>query len=169
MFWKKKSLAPARLRDYTFDKFQLIALYTLCATVCVTDVNRNLVALTYYFTVIYLQIYQGCTNPGHSVALASKFSTTVPNICGPSVWNFLQVTAIAFRILKWVPGCLKISESLQISVHEQLPLPVKQIWYKCEVKFSTNTVEALPLTLFPLICKQLRGAKTSICTYCTFW
>jgi len=79
MFWKrKKYLAPARLRNYIIDTFQLIALYTLCPTVCVSDVNRNLVALTYYFTIISLQISQGCTNPGHPVALASKFSTTGP-------------------------------------------------------------------------------------------
>jgi hypothetical protein len=156
---KKNSLVPASLRDYTVDKFQLIALYTLCPTLCVSDVNRNLVALTYYFKIISLQISQECKNPGHSVALASKFSTTVPNICGPSVWNFLQVTLLAFVILRWVPDCLKISGSLQISVHEQLPSPVKQIWYKCGVQFTTNTVEVLPLPLFPLICKQWRSIE----------
>jgi len=157
---RKKNLS--HLQGYeikTFDKFQLIALYTLCPILCVSDVNRNMVALTYYFTVSSLQINQGCTNPGHSVALASKFSTTVPNICWPSVWNFLQVTAITFRILRLVPDCLKISGSLQISIHEQLPSPVKQIWYKCGVKISTNTVEVLPLTFFPLICKQLRSTE----------
>jgi len=137
MFWKrKKSLAPARLRDYTIDQFQLIVLYSLCPTLCVSDVNRNLVALTYYFTIISLQISQGCTNPGHSVVLASKFFTTVPNICGPSVWNLLQVTLKAFRIMRWVPDCLKISGSLQISIREQLLSPVKQIWYKCEVYYE---------------------------------
>ena len=150
MFWKRKK---------SIDKFQLIALYSLCPTVCVSDVNRNLVALTYYFTIISLLISQGCTNPGHSVALASKFSTMVPNICGPSVWNLLQVTLLAFPILRWVPDCLKISGSLQISIHEQLPSPVKQIWYKCGVKFTTNTVEVLPLPFFPLICKHWRNTK----------
>jgi hypothetical protein len=86
MFWKrKKSLAAARLRDYTIDTFQLIVLYTLCPTLCVSDVNRNLVASTYSFNIISLQISQGWTNPAHSVALASKCSKTVRNICGPSV------------------------------------------------------------------------------------
>ena len=160
MSWKrKKSLALARLRDYIIDTFQLIALYTLWPTLCVSYVNRNLVALTYYFTVISLQISQGCTNPGHSVVLASKFSTALPNICGPLVWNFLQVTLLAFRILRWVPDCLKISWSLQISIREQLPSPVKQIWYKCGVKFSTNTAEILLLPFFPLICKQWRSTE----------
>jgi len=131
MFWnRKKSLAPARLRDYVIDKFQLIALYTPCSTLCVSDVNRTLVALTYYFTIISLQISQGCTNPRHSVALASKFSRTVPNICGPSVWNFLQVNLLAFRILRWVPDCLKISGPLQLSIHEQY----LHLWSK----FGTN-------------------------------
>jgi hypothetical protein len=78
---ERKSLAPARLRDYPIDKFQLIVLYSLC----VSDVNRKIVALTYYFTIISLQISQGCTNPGYPVVLASKFSTTVPNVCGPWV------------------------------------------------------------------------------------
>jgi hypothetical protein len=42
---------------------------------------------------------EGCTNP---VARATKLSTVAPNICGSSVWNFLHVTLLAPRILRWL-------------------------------------------------------------------
>jgi len=35
---------------------------------------------------------QGCTNPWCQVAVATKFCTVAPNICGPSVRNLLYVT-----------------------------------------------------------------------------
>ena len=38
--------------------------FIVCPTVCVSGVNGNLVALTYYFTIISFQISQGCTIPG---------------------------------------------------------------------------------------------------------
>jgi hypothetical protein len=99
---KKTSLATARIRDSAIYKFKWITLCTLCPTVCVSEVNRNTVAITYYFTIISLKISQECTNPGHSVALVSKFPTTVPNICGTSIKNLLQATFLVFGILKWV-------------------------------------------------------------------
>jgi hypothetical protein len=37
-------------------------------------------------------LLQGCTNPGCQVPVTAKFCTTVPNIRGPSVWNFLHIT-----------------------------------------------------------------------------
>lgn len=43
---------------------------------------------------------QGCTNPWHQVAMATKFCTVAPNIFGSSVWHFLRVVLIASRILR---------------------------------------------------------------------
>ena len=40
---------------------------------------------------------QGCTNPGHQVARATKFCTVAPNICGSSVWYLLDVTVLMQR------------------------------------------------------------------------
>ena len=43
-----------------------------------------------------------CTNPRRQVAVTTKFCMVVPNICGPSVRNWLHVTFQApeiFRLL----------------------------------------------------------------------
>ena len=47
--------------------------------------------------------YEGYTN-----LVATQFCTVVPNICGSSVWNFLHVTILAPRILRWLLDFWKI-------------------------------------------------------------
>jgi hypothetical protein len=48
-------------------------------------------------------LQQGCTNPGHQVAVAIKFYIVVPSICGTSVPKLFLVTLLAPRILRWLP------------------------------------------------------------------
>lgn len=43
----------------------------------------------------------GCTNLGCQVAMATKFYTVAPNICGCSIQNFIHVTLLVPRILVW--------------------------------------------------------------------
>ena len=45
---------------------------------------------------------RSCTNIGRQFAMATKFCTVGPNICRSSVLNFLYVTVLAPRILRWV-------------------------------------------------------------------
>jgi len=52
----------------------------------------------------------------HQVAVATKLCTVVPNICGPSVWNFLHVTLLASRILRQVLHFWKISAPFNYQV-----------------------------------------------------
>lgn len=46
-----------------------------------------------------LSLRQGCTEPGRTVAVPTKFCTVVPNICGSSVWIFLHVTLYSAKFL----------------------------------------------------------------------
>jgi hypothetical protein len=41
-------------------------------------------------------------NTDSQVARTTKFCTVAPNICGSSVWNFLHVTILVPRILRWL-------------------------------------------------------------------
>lgn len=50
--------------------------------------NILLTLLTLYPYTLYLN--QGCTNLGRQVAMATKFCTVAPNICGALVWNFFH-------------------------------------------------------------------------------
>jgi hypothetical protein len=50
---------------------------------------------------LYMYIQQGCTSPGCQVTWAAKFFMVAPNICGSLVWNLLEITLLALRILKW--------------------------------------------------------------------
>jgi hypothetical protein len=45
---------------------------------------------------------QASTNPGHEVALVTKFFRLAPNVCGFSVWNLLTVTLLVVGILSWL-------------------------------------------------------------------
>jgi hypothetical protein len=58
--------------------------------------------------------WQGCTNPGCQVAVATKFCTVAPNICGFLVWNLSYVTLQAPRILRWFLDFWKIHAPLLI-------------------------------------------------------
>jgi len=48
-----------------------------------------------------LRTRQGCTNPGHLVAVATKFFTVIPNTSCSSVWNLFHVTIPKPRIRRW--------------------------------------------------------------------
>jgi hypothetical protein len=51
-------------------------------------------------------VHQGYTNPGHHVALETKFSSVVPIILCYSVWTLFRVTLLATGILRWLLGIL---------------------------------------------------------------
>jgi hypothetical protein len=55
---------------------------------------------------------QECTNSGSQVARATKFCRMAPNICASSVRNWLHVTVLALRILRWLLDFCKICASL---------------------------------------------------------
>jgi hypothetical protein len=61
---------------------------------------------------VIVVLNQGRTNPGRQVAVATKFCTVIPSICGSSVWNFFHVTLLAPRILTWLFDFSKISAPL---------------------------------------------------------
>jgi hypothetical protein len=46
-------------------------------------------------------LWQGCTNPGSQITMATTFCTAAPNICGSPVQNLLRVTLLAARMLRW--------------------------------------------------------------------
>jgi hypothetical protein len=58
----------------------------------------------YYISVSFIDavgsLDQGCTNPGHQVAVATNFLTLVPDIFGSSIKNLLHVTFVAPIILR---------------------------------------------------------------------
>ena len=51
---------------------------------------------------IKTSLYAGVHNPERQVAMATKFHTVAPNICGSSVRNLLHVTLLAPRSLRWL-------------------------------------------------------------------
>ena len=55
-------------------------------------------------------LMQGCTNHVRKVTCANKFCTIVPDKCGSSVYlyNFLPVTDLGPRILRWLLDFWKI-------------------------------------------------------------
>ena len=55
---------------------------------------------------------QVSSNPGRKVAVASKFCTVAPVICGSSIRNLLHVTLVAPRILRWLLDFWKVFASL---------------------------------------------------------
>jgi hypothetical protein len=59
---------------------------------------------------------QGCTNPGHQVARATKFCTVAPNICGSWAWNLLDVTVLTPGISKRLLDLRKICAPLRYTL-----------------------------------------------------
>jgi len=53
------------------------------------------------------------TNRGHQVAVATKFCTEAPNVCGTSEWNLLHVALLSPRGKKWLLDFSKISANLK--------------------------------------------------------
>ena len=72
------------------------------------DDNVIIIAVSY----IRGSTAQGCANPGIQVAVATKFSTVAPIICGFSALNSLHVTLLAPRILRWLLEFWKICAPL---------------------------------------------------------
>jgi hypothetical protein len=68
----------------------------------------------------------GTQIPGRQVAIATKFCTVVPNICGTSILNLLYVTRLVLRILrelinfcvKFVHPCLKVLNVFLLNFRE---------------------------------------------------
>ena len=46
-------------------------------------------------------LYQGCTNPGRHMTMATTLCTAAPNICVSPVRNLISVNLLAARILMW--------------------------------------------------------------------
>ena len=61
-----------------------------------------------------VKVRQGYTNPWCQVALAPKFCTMAPNICGSSLWNFVRVTRLTPWTLKRLLGVLENLYTLEI-------------------------------------------------------
>ena len=61
-------------------------------------------------------LHQQCTNPRLQVIAATKFSTVWPNMVESTVWNLLNVTILAPRILRWFLDFLKLCAPLLFSV-----------------------------------------------------
>jgi hypothetical protein len=57
---------------------------------------------------------EGCTNPGHQGAVATKLGTVASNILGSTVWNWLHVNFLAPRILRLLLDVRKIYAPLVI-------------------------------------------------------
>ena len=55
-----------------------------------------------YSVIVTLILTQSCKNHGRQVAMATKFCTVAPNICGSSVRDLLQVSLVVPRILWWL-------------------------------------------------------------------
>jgi hypothetical protein len=49
-------------------------------------------------------VRQGCTNLRRQVAVETKFCALAPDTCGPSAWNLLDVTLLAFWRLEFRDG-----------------------------------------------------------------
>lgn len=54
------------------------------------------------------RLLRRCTKSGCQFAMAVKFCTVASDICGESMWNLLQVTLLASRILRWLPDVWRI-------------------------------------------------------------
>jgi len=53
-------------------------------------------------------VKQGSTNARRQVAVATKFFTATPNICGPSVQNLFHIILLVLRIFMWFSDFLNI-------------------------------------------------------------
>jgi len=51
---------------------------------------------------------QAYTNLRCQAGIATRFCGVVPNICGSSAWNLLQVTTMAPRIFRWSSTVIKL-------------------------------------------------------------
>ena len=58
--------------------------------------------------IIYNASERGWTNLGRQVVRATKLFAVAPNICGSSVWNFLDVTLQVNTIFMWLVGFWKM-------------------------------------------------------------
>jgi hypothetical protein len=65
-------------------------------------------------------MYQGCTNSGPQVAIASEFCTVASNICGSSVWYMLQVTHLVRSTLRWFLDLWKMCAHLRCTIQYTL-------------------------------------------------
>ena len=52
--------------------------------------------------VRFLNISPGAENPGRQIARATGFYRVAPPLCGSAVWNFLYVTHLTPRTLRWL-------------------------------------------------------------------
>jgi hypothetical protein len=64
----------------------------------------------------YFDTLRGAQIPGRQVAVATKFFTVTPNICGPSVVNILHVVFMVSRFLGWFLSFWKICASMNFVV-----------------------------------------------------
>jgi len=63
---------------------------------------QEVIACKHLITAPYITVWQGCTNSGHHVAMATKFPAVAINPCACSVGNLVHAAHLAPRILKWL-------------------------------------------------------------------
>jgi len=76
---KARTVLPVRQQPHLFSVFR---------------VNFS---LPFSYSVLYSPS-ERCTNSGRHIAVAAKFCTVTPSICGSSILNLLYVTLLAHRI-----------------------------------------------------------------------
>ena len=71
---------------------------------------------------------QGCTNSEHQVSRATKYITMVTNICGSSVWRYIQVTLLVPKTLKWLVDLQNMCASLVLKLYRSTPGCLKNVF-----------------------------------------
>jgi hypothetical protein len=108
---------------------------------------------------------QVCANPGFQVFVATKFCTVAPNVCGSSVWNFLHVTLLAFRILTLLLDFGKFVHPWSIvrrptlRKRKDLILALKNPWLS--LSSSSSSSRGLSYDR-PIACSTVRSPESAI-------
>ena len=80
----------------------LVSWYDICSKTLTGFLNMSVSFRNWRYIVAGLNKTRG------QVARTTNFCTVAHSICGSSVWNLLQVTFLAPRILRWLIDFLKI-------------------------------------------------------------
>jgi hypothetical protein len=104
-------------------------------------------------------LLQGCTNSGRQFALASKFFTASPNICGPTVCKLLRAALREPRILMWPITFWKCCAPL----YYHILLLFLYVWdHPC---CFTLAVRNSVVKYVSIIAKNIPQYRACLCTY----
>jgi hypothetical protein len=84
-------------------RYEMILYVKFSTILAFTGLNMHRVIVT----VTLSTLGQGCTSTRCQVAMATKFCTVAPNVCGCSEWNVLHVIHLVPRIFRVGPGFLE--------------------------------------------------------------